>query len=78
MFRLYIFSIHQVGYKPLNRESVKIQYSTTVETIFAATESEDIHKLVALFAHAFEVFRLYCCTVKTKATHITLLPTELI
>jgi len=35
------------------------------------------HKLPALFAHTFEVFRLYCRTAKTKATHITLLPMEL-
>lgn len=43
----------------MNRESIKIQYITTVGTMFAATESEDIHKLPALFANTLEVFRLY-------------------
>jgi len=36
------------------------------------------HKLPALFAHAFEVFRLYCRSAKTKTTLIMLLPMELI
>jgi hypothetical protein len=55
---------------------ITVQYNCG--DMFAPTESEDIHKLPSLFAHTFEVFRLYCCTAKTKATHITLLPTELI
>ena len=61
MFRLYVCSVHQAGYKTLNRESIKEPYKTTVGTMFAATESEDIcvHNLPALFAHTFEVFRLY-------------------
>jgi len=58
MIRLYTRSVHQAGYETLNRECIKIRYNKTVGTMFAATESEDTHKLPAVFARTSEVFRL--------------------